>query len=161
LYKTISDEHAQNTLVCLPQDRNTLYVYWDFTKLRSRIVNDFVMRIQPEYRLRIRMCRFNPENGEYLPEREIELKRIELGNYYFRDLSPEYHYRFEMGVAKPDGQFVHFYQTAPVRMQAAGQAGCAEAAEDQSKATGEREPAPVKVLDLERLRRLDTVSSWS
>jgi hypothetical protein len=161
LYKTISDEHAQNALVCLPQDLNTLYVYWDFTKLRSRIVNDFVMRIKPEYRLRIRMCRFNPENGEYLPEREVGLERIQSGNYYFPNLSPESRYCFEIGAVKPDGEFVRFYQTAPVRMQTAIRSSPPAAAEDESKAAGESESDPVRIFEVKRLRRLDAVSSWS
>jgi hypothetical protein len=161
LYKTISDRHAQNTVVCLPQDLDTLYVYWDFTELRSRIVNDFVMRIRPEYRLSIRMCRFNPESGEHIPEREVGLERIESGNYYFRNLSPENHYCFEIGAAKPDGDFIRFYQTVPVRMQATGQIGSVEPENNRFEATGEGKTDPTGIFELERRQRLDAVSSWS
>jgi hypothetical protein len=161
LYKTISDEHAQNILICLPQDLNTLYVYWDFSELRSRIVNDFVMRIKPEYRLCIRMCRFNPARGECIPEREVGLERIGSGNYYFRNLSPENHYCFEIGAANPDGEFIRFYQTAPVRMQAMGKFGSAEPEHNNSVATGEDKTDQAGIYELERLQRLDAVSSWS
>jgi hypothetical protein len=164
VYKTISDEHAQNALVCLAQDLCTIFVYWDFTDLRGRVVNDFINRIKPEYRLCIRMCRLNPESGDFSPVHEVGLQQITSGNYYFCNLNPLDSYYFELGALKPDGGFVRFYQTAPVRMQPGIQPevqSCFIAQVDtDSEIAGETKSKAAKVDELRRLQQLYAASSW-
>jgi hypothetical protein len=117
VYHVISAEYAQNMLVCLPQDLHTFYVYWDFTELRNQVVQDFLGRLKPESRLMVRLCRFDPARQSFMTERTVILTQIAAGNYYFRNLSPVNTYCCEIGAQKPDGGFICFYQTAPLRMQ--------------------------------------------
>jgi hypothetical protein len=121
VFQVLSDEYAQNILACLPQDWRTLYVYWDFSGVRDQVARDFLQRIQPDGRLTVRLCRFDPGNREFTPERAVIVEQIATGNYYFRDLDPADTYCFEIGVQKPAGEFIRFYQTNPVRLQPATQ----------------------------------------
>jgi len=122
MFHALSEEYAQNSVVCLPQDLHTFYVYWDFTGLRNQIVNKFLQMVKPKYQLNVRLCRWDPESQQFVAQCEVVLQQIETGNYYFNNLNPVDTYCFEIGAKLPEGGFICFYQTPPVRMQPAGEA---------------------------------------
>lgn len=161
MFHDLSEEHAQNILVCLPQDLYTLYVYWDFTGLRNQIVTDFLQRVKPEYRLNVRLCRLDPENGQFGAWRELSLQHITNGNYYFRNLNPIDTYCCELGAKNPAGDFICFYQTLPVRMQPVDEIDRLAAIEAKTYLHNhdnlvERE----SLVELERNQQLIAMSSW-
>jgi hypothetical protein len=160
VYHVISAEYAQNMLVCLPQDLHTFYVYWDFSGLRNQVVQDFLERIKPECRLVVRLCRLDSARQSFAPERTVIITQIAAGNYYFRNLSPVDTYCCEIGAQKPDGGFICFFQTNPLRMQPVTenfQPGAIDldslnVVQDQKQAIQNR---------LENEPQLIAVSSWS
>lgn len=162
MFHVLSEEHAQNILVCLPQDLYTLYVYWDFTGLRNQIVKDFLQRVRPEYQLSVRLCRIEPESGQFAVECEVPLQQISFGNYYFRQLNPACTYCFEIGAKKPDGGFLCFYQTQPVRMQPSGETDRLATIEEEFKLRDRDGMAIFESLDDFQLnQQLFALSSWT
>jgi len=162
VFQVLSEEHAQNILVCLPQDLYTLYVYWDFTGLRNQIVKNFLQRVRPEYQLSVRLCRIEPESGQFSVQSEIPLQQINFGNYYFRQLNPVNTYCFELGAKKPDGGFICFYQTHPVRMQPSDENDRLIMIEEEFKLNGEDGVAvPESLDDFQRNQQLFAMSSWT
>lgn len=167
MFQEISEEHAQNIVVCLAQDLFTLHVYWDFGKLRNRVVTEFLRRIKPDYRLSIRLCRLERDTRRYVAENEVYLEQISFGNYYFHNLNPVNTYCFELGAKRPDGGFVCFYQTRPVRMQPSEEEQLASIAKafnldgrNDGVAAGATAAADIDA-DLERNKNLIAMSSWS
>jgi hypothetical protein len=157
VYQVLSEEYAQNILVCLPQDWRTLYVYWDFARSRDQVAQNFLQQVQPGGRLAVRLCRFDPGNREFAPERAVIVEQIATGNYYFRDLDPADTYCFEIGVQKPTGEFIRFYQTNPVRLQPAPQQSPPAAGAPIVPKETARPPRPGRDVDGPQI----TLSSWN
>jgi hypothetical protein len=158
VYQDISAEYAQNMLVCLPQDLHTFYVYWDFVDLRNQVIRDFLERVKPDCRLVVRLCRLDPARRDFLPEQTVNLVQMIAGNYYFRNLNPLDTYCCEIGAVKPDGGFIRFYQTEPLRMQPVP-----ESYQPAPFAADRREVGQdhKEVTRLEKERQLMALSSWS
>jgi hypothetical protein len=114
----LSERYAQNALVCLIQDLNTFYVYWDFTVMRERTVNEFIAKLRPDLQLVIRLCHYDYHSGARTPLKQVKLQCLDHGNYYFHDLQPYAVYCVELGAIKLDGGYICFYQTEPIDLYA-------------------------------------------
>jgi hypothetical protein len=159
VYHVISEEYVQNRLVCLPQDLHTFYVYWDFTGLRDQVVQNFLERVKPGCRLIVRLCRLEATQQNFVPECTVALTQITAGNYYFHNLSPVETYCCEIGAQKPDGGFICFYQTDPLRMQPSLEIAPPDALDlDWLKADQDQKPAVGNRLENEWQQIVS--SSW-
>lgn len=105
-----------NGLVCLLQDLQNLYVYWDFSPERIRTFNNYITNIIPGATISLRLCRFGSET----PDRMVNLGGFEAGNYYFRDITPDKSYHFEIGAIVPDHHFILFAKTPVLEIQPNG-----------------------------------------
>ncbi|AKX94669.1 DUF4912 domain-containing protein [Moorella thermoacetica] len=105
--------YHQNALICLPQDLHTLYVYWDFTPARIRILVDFFHHVRPEMELTLRLCRQDCP----LPEQQLTLESLEPGWRYFSNLDDRAAYHLELGAQSPEGEFVLFSRTPVFQIQ--------------------------------------------
>lgn len=103
----------QNDLVCIPQDLQTLFVYWTFTPQRIETLKDFLSKVQPDSHLILRLC--CPASSSL--EREIILPSIGSGSYYFQHINPRFTYHAELGVRTPEGQFILFSRTPEIKLQ--------------------------------------------
>lgn len=105
-----------NRLVCFLQDLQTLYVYWDFSPERIRTLTGFVDRIIPGATIQLRLCRFGSEE----PDGIAGLTSFETGNYYFRNVTPDKSYHFEIGAANQENRFILFARTPVLEIQPNG-----------------------------------------
>ncbi|SMB98943.1 protein of unknown function [Thermanaeromonas toyohensis ToBE] len=101
-----------NDLVCLPQDPQTIFVYWIFTPQRIKALQEFLAKLKPEAKLSLRLrCPSSPSL-----EQEIILSSWEKGSHYFRLIDPHLVYCLELGVRTLEGDFVVFTRSSEIKL---------------------------------------------
>jgi hypothetical protein len=159
MYQSFFGEYPQNMLVYLQQDLSTLYVYWNFSTQRNWVFNDFLKKIKIEYRLIIKLCHFDKKRKDFIVVQEVPLATMESGKHYFTRLNPIDTYHLELGVYKPDGGFICFYRTAPIRMQPVNP--LLDAGEVGINPLAVNSPDNIKTGNEDQLNYLIIMSNWS